>query len=129
MVWLSTMRANVDSGRLPYGLANVLRTYNIRREQDGYDAAECHFSHSDWRHGDIYRLRLGLNRLTMRGIKRMARMHANLCGQYVSGHTGDLMTLQGLFYWNGSNELVTRILLAAWRHGAFPKGNGEAVDG
>ena len=117
MSWLSTMRANIDSGRLPYGLANVLRAYDIHRDKDSYDVAECRFAGSDWRHGDTYRLRLGLSRLTVLGVKRMARIHANLCGNYVSSHTGDLMTLQGLFYWNGSDELVSRILLTAWRKG------------
>lgn len=123
--WLSTMRANVDYKRLPIGLANVLRAYNIVRDRDGYDAAEREFSMSDWRHGGTYRLRLGLSRLTVRGVTLMARKHSHICGAYVSQHTGDLMTLQGLFYWNGGDELVTRILLNAWRKGTRPVTSDE----
>jgi len=120
MTWLTTMRADIDYMRLPIGLANVLRAYNIIRERNGYDFAEADFLMSDWRHGDTYRLRLGLNLLTVRGVMLMARKHTNLCGGYVSQHQGDLMALQGLFYWNGSDELVTRILLNAWRKGSSP---------
>lgn len=116
--FLSTMRADVDPKRLPIGLANVLRVYDTHRENDGWDDADCRFNQSDWRHGDTYRLRLGLSRLTVRGVTLMARKHSHLCGAYVAQHTGDLMTLQGLFYWNGGDELVTRILLNAWRRGA-----------
>lgn len=114
---LTTMRANLDFSRLPYGLAGVLRDYDEQRKAVGYDAADIWFRQTDWRLGNQYRLRLGLARLTVRGVTRMARSHADLCGNYVSSHFGDLATLQGLFYWNGSDELVTRILLTAWRKG------------
>lgn len=113
--FLPTMRADISQKRLPYGLAKVLLGYNIRRQEDSFERAEAYFSTSKWR--QVCRLRRGLSRLTVRGVARMARTHANVCRTYVSQHTGDLMTLQGLFYWNGGDELVTRILLAAWRKG------------
>lgn len=117
--YLPTMRSELDVKRLPANLNHALRRYDGDREWLSFERAESLLDIARRDLGDTLtgRLARGLKQLTVQGVGRMARRHAGLCKNYVRGHTGDLMTLQGLFYWNGSDELVTRILLLAWKKG------------
>jgi hypothetical protein len=117
---LQTFRGHIEClDGLPNALRYALQQYDEIRQQLGYDGAEavldmptpytdCH---------ELMRLRRGFNHLTLHGVTCMARRHSHVCKAYVRQHSGDLMTLQGIFYWDGPQELRRAIIMNAWRKG------------
>jgi hypothetical protein len=105
---------------IPNALRTALQQYDAIRQQLGYDAAEAILDmptpYTQCR--ELMRLRRGFKLLTPHGVTCMARKHSHVCKAYVSQHAGDLMTLQGIFYWNGPQKLRRAILMNAWRKGA-----------
>lgn len=114
-LFLPTMRASekVEMTDFPAGLRAALVNFDHIRSCYGYEAADV----SEPRCPAIKRLRLGLRRLTLRGVTRIAVKHGGVCPVYCRGAVGTLTSLSGLFWWNGSPEVRRRLLMLAWRKG------------
>lgn len=116
---LKTFCGGLVEDLLPKGLRFALQEYDDLRDQKGWGEAEriLDIRGDDLSDKSLGRLHRGCFKLTKRGLTLMARKYSHVCGQYVGDHIGDLSTLQGLFYWNGGDEFVTRILVNAWTKG------------
>lgn len=109
------MRANPDFSKMPERLKKALIQYDDDRYDFSYEYAEVLLNHAiKTPESDLGRLFRGLRAQTTHGLIVMGKLYANVCKTYVRENTGNLRTLQGLFYWNGSDKLTERILIKAW---------------
>lgn len=119
-VQLQSPRGTIVIAAMPMDLQRALIEYdNWRLDLPAPDIADQVAALKQSAH--LRRLRLGLRRLTFRGVCRIATRHSGVCPVYVRSHLSTLTTLMGLFWWNdGGSTVRERLLLLAWRKGEKP---------
>lgn len=113
---LPTMRyERFDLMEMPEGLRNALIEYDKRRTHYGIDPCPGRYPTG---HNDLDRLVIGLSTMTKVSVNLIARrIGSHCCYEYISNAIPTLASLQGLFWWNGDEDLTAAILQCAWRKG------------
>lgn len=125
----TTMRGPLNTTGFPRGLVAALKEFDrirckLRDGNEDFDDAESMASLRIVSR-ELRLLKRGLERMSWRGVKRIAKKHSGVCDQYLSGKMSIFYTLNGLFYWNdGCGETRRRILLLAWRKRKKELANG-----
>lgn len=120
-----TLRGPLDLRHFPYRLAYALEKFDTIRAGlaaagDDYDEAD-NLARSRPVGEDLNRLARGLERISFRGLSRIAIRHSSVCPVYMRQRSEVFRTLNGIFYWNdGKGETRRRILLLAWMKGKAP---------
>lgn len=119
---LKTMRANLKKYNMPKKLMLALSEYEELRVKWTYDGAEALIDGlmGDLTGNHIDRLARGLKLTKAKYVYRVGKS-SGIDWRYILKHRDYFETLSGLFYFNGSDKMVSKILKKAWQLGYVPK--------
>lgn len=121
-ITLTTMRADLSAFNLPFNLYCALVDF------DGYRQEFCNEDAQRLMavHAYLQRLQRGMRELAKNlAIIRNHCTRNGLNRQYVTNHIDYFTDLTGLFYFNGCDKLVAKLLMKAWQLGKLNNNRGD----